>query len=147
MAADYTCRTYVNADAATTWDAIVNPDKTVKFFYGTRVDCAWTAGAPMRYVQGDSDQVVSTGEIISVDAPNRYECLFHAQWDADLAAEGPVREIWTLKEINGMTELVVELFDAPPGSKTYDDFATGFPYILAGLKSVVETGVGLPPPY
>ena len=147
MAADYRYSIYINAGRDEVWDAITNPDKTERYFYGTRVDCTFTPGASMQYFHGSSDQLASTGEIVSVDAPNQYECLFHAKWDPALEAEGPVREIWQLRELNGMVELSVELFDAPPDSATYQDFATGFPYILSGLKSVVETGNGLPAPY
>ena len=56
-----------------------------------------------------------------------------------------MREVWALREVNGMTELTIELYDAGP--KTLDDFAGGFSYIASGLKSLVETGAGLPAPY
>ena len=48
---------------------------------------------------------------------------------------------------NGMVELTIELYETPAGSKTLDDFTQGFPYIVSGLKSLVETGKALPPPY
>ena len=146
MTADYTYRSFINADPQSTWDVMTDPAKTPLFFYGTRVDCTWQAGASMNYYHGDSDELASTGEILNVDAPNSYECLFHAQWDPELSAEGPVREIWRLDDTYGITELTVELYDSPPGSLAYESFSTGFPYIISGLKSVVETGSGLPDP-
>jgi hypothetical protein len=86
----------------------------------------------------------STGHIISIDTPKRLEFMFHALWDEQLRAEGPVREVWALAEVNGMVELSIELFDA--GEKTLEDFSNGLAYIVAGLKSLVETGEALPPP-
>jgi len=43
-----------------------------------------------------------------------------------------------------MVELKVELYEIGP--KTLEDFSEGIPYIVAGLKSLVETGRALPPP-
>ncbi len=56
-----------------------------------------------------------------------------------------MREVWALREVNGMVELTIELYDIGP--KTLQDFAGGLPYIVSGLKSLVETGAALPPPY
>jgi uncharacterized protein YndB with AHSA1/START domain len=100
----------------------------------------------MNYDYSDG-RPASVGEIIAVDPPNKLEFTFHAKWDEEIAAEGPVREIWALAEVNGMVELSVEIYDMPAGSKTYEDFTNGIPYIISGLKSLVETGKALPAPY
>jgi hypothetical protein len=44
--------------------------------------------------------------------------------------------------MSGMVELKVELFEIGPN--TLEDFSDGLPYIIAGLKSLVETGEALP---
>ena len=98
----------------------------------------------MNYYYPDGRQA-SEGQVLAIDPPKRMEFTFHALWDEELTAEGPAREVWQLSEVNGMVELVIELFEAGP--KTLDDFANGFPYIVAGLKSLVETGEALPSPY
>jgi uncharacterized protein YndB with AHSA1/START domain len=87
--------------------------------------------------------VAADGTVLAIDAPNRLEMTFQARWDPDLVAEGPVREVWALSENNGMTEITVELYDVASDSKTLSDFTSGLPYIISGLKSLVETGVGL----
>lgn len=139
-------KSYIRATVEDVWDAITNPDKTVQYFYGTLVDSDWEVGSSMDYFYPDGRQA-STGHIISIDAPKRMEFTFHALWDEDLKAEGPAREVWALAEVNGMVELTVELYDVAEDSKTLDDFSNGFPYIISGLKSLVETGQGLPSPY
>lgn len=55
--------------------------------------------------------------------------------------------MWELIEINGMVELKIELYDLSEDSKALEEFSNGFPYIVASLKSLVETGRALPPPY
>ena len=141
---DHIYKAFINAAQEAVWDAITNGDMTVQYFYGTRVVSDWEVGGPMDYLYPDGSKA-SEGHIISIDAPKRIEFTFQALWDEELVAEGPTREVWSLVEINGMVELTIELFDAGP--KTLDDFSNGFPYIVSGLKSLVETGVGLPTPY
>jgi len=62
-------------------------------------------------------------------------------------SERPVREVWALRDVNGMTELTIELYDTSVGSAAYEDFVNGFPYIVSGLKSLLETGQALLAPY
>jgi uncharacterized protein YndB with AHSA1/START domain/DNA-binding transcriptional ArsR family regulator len=138
-------RAYINAPASTVWQAITDGTQTVQYFYGTRVESDWEVGSTIVYRYPDGS-VAADGQVLSVAAPIRLEMTFHARWDPDLAAEGPVREVWLLSEMNGMTELTVEMHDVDVESKTYSEFTGGFPYIISGLKSLVETGAGLPAP-
>jgi len=139
-------KSYIRASVEDVWDAITNPEQTVKYFYGTAVDSNWEVGSPMNYSYPDGT-LASEGHIISIDAPKRLEFTFHALWDEGIKAEGPCREVWALTEVNGMVELTIEMYDVAEDSKTLEDFANGFPYIVAGLKSLLETGEALPPPY
>lgn len=136
-------KTFIRASADEVWDAITNPDKTTQYFYGTRVESEWKVGSSMTYSYPDGT-VASKGEITAIDAPKRMEFTFHALWDEDLAAEGPAREVWSLDEKDGMVQLTIELHEI--GVKTLEDFKEGLPYIVSGLKTLVETGEPLPAP-
>lgn len=136
-------KTYIRGSVEDVWDAIINPYKTSRYFYGTLVESDWEVGSPMNYFYPDGRQA-SRGQILSIDPPKRMEFTFLPLWDEALEAEGPAREVWALNEANGMVELSVEIYEIGP--KTLEDFTQGLPYIIAGLKSLVETGEGLPPP-
>lgn len=135
-------KTYIRGHISEVWDAITNPDLTAQYFYGTRVESDWTPGAEMTYAYPDGT-LASTGHIIAIDPPKRLEFTFHALWDPELEAEGPCREVWTLTDLEEMVELAIELFDLTVDSRRYQDFTNGLPYIVAGLKSLVETGAPL----
>ncbi len=136
-------KSYILGSIEAVWDAITDPDKTEQYFYGTRVESDWSVGAELTYRYPDGTKA-STGRILSIDPPKSIEFTFHALWDEELEAEGPARERFALREVNGMVELTIEVHEA--GSKTLEDFADGLPYIVAGLKSLVETGQPLPAP-
>ena len=61
-------------------------------------------------------------------------------YDPDLTAEGPSRVTYELEETDGITKVTTIHDDFPSGSKVYDNVAGGWPYILSGLKTLVETG-------
>jgi uncharacterized protein YndB with AHSA1/START domain len=137
---------FINVEPKLVWQAIVDGDMTQQYFYDTRVESSWEPGAELRYL-GRDGEVVADGSVIACDPPHGLEITFHARWDPELEAEGPVREAWVLDDANGATKLTVEMYDAEPGSKTYEDFTSGFPYIVSGMKSLLETGKPLPAPY
>ncbi len=139
-------KAYIRASVEDVWQAIVDGDKTVQYFYGTRVESDWNVGSSMNYYDGNGG-LVSEGEIIAIDPPKRIEFTFQALWDEAFVKEGPAREVWAINELNGMAELTIELYDVDIDSKTYDDFVNGFPYIVSGLKSLLETGKPLPAPF
>ena len=138
-------KSFIKATAEQVWDAITNPEQTVKYFYGTAVASDWEVGSPMTYSYPDGT-LASEGHVISIDEPKRLEFTFQALWDEELKAEGPCREVWALAEMNGMVQLTIEVYDIPADSKTLEDFSNGFPYIVGGLKSLLETGESLPSP-
>ena len=108
-----------------------------------RARCCKVAGE--KYLRGDDVRIDGDGPALIVN--RLLEITFQAHWDPELEAEGPAREVWLLEDVNGATKLTVEMHDVAPGSKTYEDFTGGFPYILSGLKTFVETGESLPFPH
>lgn len=131
--------TYIAGSVADVWRAITDGDQTVQYFYETRVESTWEPESPIRYLDKDGS-VVADGEIISYEHEARLEMMFHARWDPELEAEGPVREVWIVADAGGTTMLTVEMHDVAVDSKTFSEFTGGFPFIVSGLKTLVETG-------
>lgn len=142
---DHVYQVIINVESERVWDAITSGDLTVQYFYGTRVESDWEVGSPIVYTYPDGS-VAADGEILSIDPGREVEMTFHARWDPDLDAEGPAREIWRVEDFGGASKLTMELYDTPYGSKTYEDFTNGLPYIVSGMKTLLETGERLPSP-
>jgi len=143
---DHVYQVIINVEPKLVWNAIVDGDMTKQYFYGTRVESDWESGSAIHYYDSDGG-VVADGEIVAIESGHRVEMTFQARWDPELVAEGPAREIWIVDDFNGAAKLTIELYDTPAGSKTYEDFVGGFPYIVSGMKTLLETGKTLPAPY
>jgi uncharacterized protein YndB with AHSA1/START domain len=130
---------YIAAPVEEVWKAITDGDVTVQYFYGTRVASGWSPGDEIVYTYPDGT-VAADGEVLACDPPHRVEMLFHARWDPEIEAEGPVREVWQVEDADGASLLSVEMWDIAPDSKTLREFSGGLAYILSGMKTLLETG-------
>jgi DNA-binding transcriptional ArsR family regulator/uncharacterized protein YndB with AHSA1/START domain len=138
MTPDHVYTIYVKASPERVWQALVDGNDTVRYFYGTRVASDWTPGAALTYSYPDGS-VAADGEVIAADPPRRLEMSFHARWDPALEAEGPVRQVWEVEPAaGGVTKLSV--ITSGMKERTAKDFIGGLPFILSGLKSLLETG-------
>lgn len=138
-APDHVFQVIINAPTATVWNAIVDGDVTVDYFYGTRVESTWQAGDAISYLYPDGS-VAADGTILAIEPGVMVERYFHPRWDAELEAEGPAREIWRVEDIGGATKLTIELYEAPVGGKTHTEFSGGFVFIVSAMKTLLETG-------
>ena len=139
---DHVYQTFIRATPQRVWDAITDGDQTVQYFYGTRVESTWEKGAVIRYL-GDGGAVIADGEVLDIDPGARLDMTFHARWEPEIDSEGPTRMVWIIGEQDGLTTLTVEYYGLPAGSKRHESFIGGIPYIVAGLKTWVETGVAM----
>jgi len=133
---------YVRCTEEAAWDAIVNGDQTVKYFYVTRFESEWAPGSPIRYLSPDGD-VVGDGAVLAVERPNKVEMSFLPHWSPELNAEGPTRMAWLVDTKMGVTRVRVEYYDLSTDSLTYADFKEGIPFLVGGMKTVLETGSSL----
>ncbi len=139
---DHRYQAYVAAPPKEVWQAITDGGMTVQYFYNTIVESTWAPGDPIRYLSPDGD-VVADGKVIACDEPNRLEMTFQGHWDPVLLEEGPVRTVWLVAEEMGATAVTVEYYGMGPATR--EMFTQGIPYIVSGLKSLVETGKPLTP--
>jgi DNA-binding transcriptional ArsR family regulator/uncharacterized protein YndB with AHSA1/START domain len=132
-------QTYIKCEPEQAWNAIVDGDLTVNYFYGTRVASDWEPGSTISYTYPDGS-VAADGEVIAIDHGKRVEMTFLARWDPELEAEGPAHMAWIVETDAGLTRVTVEYYDLDPSSKRLQDFAVGLPYIVGGMKTLLETG-------
>ena len=105
----------------------------------SRVQSTWDPDATLVYTYPDGT-TAADGKVLLADPPRRLKMTFHARWDPEVEAEGPVEMDWVLDASGEATKLTVTTSGLKAGSKTAEEFAGGMVYIVSGLKTVLETG-------
>ncbi|MAT07068.1 MAG: hypothetical protein CL424_18705 [Acidimicrobiaceae bacterium] len=137
----------IRASRDEVWTALTDPELTERYFFGTRIESSLRAGAKCRYVDADDHDVID-GTLETVDPPHRLVMTFRLLRSDELAAEPPSRVEWTLADANdagAVTRLSLRHGDLALSPATWEHARTGWPVVVDGLKTLLETGEPLPP--
>jgi uncharacterized protein YndB with AHSA1/START domain/DNA-binding transcriptional ArsR family regulator len=133
---------YIRATPDAIWRAITETEFTLRYFYDSAVDCSWQPGSAYRMTIEGELQI--EGEIIEVDPPRRLVQTWHGVWDEGMAADPPTTVTWEIEDaMPGVCKVTVAHDGLLAGSATLDQVSGGWPFILSGLKTLLETGKGL----
>jgi uncharacterized protein YndB with AHSA1/START domain len=130
---------YIRATAEQIWEAITKPEFTLKYFYGTRVESDLTVGSPFVFRAGDSDELLVDGEVLESDPPKRLSVSWRFLYEPELAAEEPSRVTWEIEPQEGGYCKFTAVHEGL-GEKAAEQVSGGWPYIVSGLKTLLETG-------
>jgi DNA-binding transcriptional ArsR family regulator/uncharacterized protein YndB with AHSA1/START domain len=121
------------------WEALTESDYTLKYYYASTVESDWHAGSPLLYKIGDDTAIV--GEVVEANPPEKLVTTFDAQWDDAVRPDPASRITWILEEAGpGVSKLTVVHDNYERSASTAEQVAGGMPYILSGLKTLLETG-------
>lgn len=139
---------YIRTTPERLWEAITDPEKRRKYNFGLVVESDWTPGSG--YVARAGSETVSPetpileGENLEVDPPRRLVQSFRALWSDDVRAEGTTRVTWEIEPVGDSCRLTVVHDQLRQGAN--DELYGGWPMILSGLKTLLETGETLTTP-
>jgi uncharacterized protein YndB with AHSA1/START domain len=135
---------YIKTTPERLWEAITDPEQRRHYNFGVGVESDWTPGS--RYVAGHpaAPAPIVDGENLEVDAPRRLVQSFNARWGEDVEAEGTSRVTWEIEPVGDSCRLTVVHDQLREGAN--DQLYGGWPMILSGLKTWVETGEELTTP-
>jgi uncharacterized protein YndB with AHSA1/START domain len=132
---------FIKASPEQIWDAITKPEFTTRYFYGSAVDSTLEPGSPFVSWTSDRSQKLVDGEVLESERPRRLSHTWRALYDEETAAEPHSRVSWEIEpQEGGVTRLTVvhDRLEAAP--KTALSVAGGWPFVLSGLKTLLETG-------
>ncbi|GAC1338433.1 MAG: hypothetical protein NVSMB29_04200 [Candidatus Dormibacteria bacterium] len=82
--------------------------------------------------------LLGEGENLEVDPPRRLVQSMRALWGEDVRSEGTSRVTWNIEPVGDSCRLVVTHDQLREGAN--DQLYGGWPMILSGLKTLLETG-------
>lgn len=133
---------YIAAAAEKVWEALTSSAFTTQYFFGRSAESDWTVGAnwSLRKPDGRAD---ASGRVIESDPPHKLTVSWNIDW-----AEPKLPECFVTYEIETVGDNLVRLtmteaHPTPIAAHLLEGGRKGWPMILSGLKSLIETGRAL----
>ena len=134
---------YIKTTPERLWEAITDPEMRAKYSFGVRTESEWTEGS--RYSSGVPGVIeIASGENLEVDPPRRLVQSFTALWSDQVKSEGTSRVTWEIEPVGSSCRLTVTHDQLNEGANS--ELYGGWPMILSGLKTLLETGEQLDTP-
>jgi uncharacterized protein YndB with AHSA1/START domain/DNA-binding transcriptional ArsR family regulator len=119
------------------WDAITDPEQRKSYSFGVETHSDWTPGS--EYTAGVPGVVdIAAGRNVEVDRPRLLVQTFDALWSDEVKAQGTTRVTWEIEPVGTSCRLTVTHDQLPPDANA--ELYGGWPMILSGLKTLLETG-------
>jgi uncharacterized protein YndB with AHSA1/START domain len=127
---------YIKTTPERLWQAITDTEMRRKYTFGLVVTSDWKTGS--RYQGVGISNTVLEGENLEVDPPRKLVQSFRALWDDDVRKEGTSRVTWEIEPVGDSCRLTVIHDQLREGAN--GQLYGGWPMILSGLKTLLESG-------
>ena len=135
---------YIKTTPERLWEAITDSELRSRYTFGVGISSDWTAGSEYEAVHPGGPTKISRGENVEVDPPRRLVQTFQALWSEDVERAGVSRVTWEIEPVEDSCRLTV-VHDQLPADANPELYG-GWPQILSGLKTLLETGESLTTP-
>jgi uncharacterized protein YndB with AHSA1/START domain/biotin operon repressor len=135
---------YIRTSPERLWEAITDSETRSKYMFGNRIETDWQPGSAYRMTNPNADGPLGEGEVLEVDPPRRLVQTMRALWGEDVKAEGTSRINWEIEQVEDSCRLTVTHDQLREGAN--EQLYGGWPMILSGLKTWLETGETLTTP-
>ena len=129
---------YIRTTPERLWEAIVDPDTRAKYSFGAGAYSDWAVGSPIELSAPASAGPIASGQVLEVDPPRRLVHTWLALWGDDVEREGASRVTWEIEPVGDSCRLLVIHDELREGASP--ELYGGWPMILSGLKTWLETG-------
>jgi uncharacterized protein YndB with AHSA1/START domain len=134
---------YIKTTPERLWEAITSEEMRARYSFGVGTASEWTEGSEYHSaVPGVID--IASGENLEVDPPRRLVQSFTALWSDEVKSEGTSRVTWEIEPVGTSCRLRVTHDQLSDDANS--ELFGGWPMILSGLKTLLETGEHLDTP-
>jgi uncharacterized protein YndB with AHSA1/START domain len=134
---------YIKTTPERLWEAITSEQMRKRYSFGVGTVSDWTEGSQYKSgVPGVID--IASGENLEVDPPRRLVQSFNALWSEEVQRQGTTRVTWEIVPVGTSCQLRVTHDQMSEDANS--ELFGGWPMILSGLKTLLETGEDLDTP-
>jgi uncharacterized protein YndB with AHSA1/START domain len=129
---------YIRTTPERLWEAITDPEIRAKYQFGARQVSDFTPGSRYELSAPGAPGLLGEGVNLEVDPPRRLVQTMVALWGEDVKAEGTSRVTWEIEPVGDSCRLLVTHDELREDAN--EQLYGGWPMILSGLKTWLETG-------
>jgi uncharacterized protein YndB with AHSA1/START domain len=129
---------YIRTTPECLWEAITDPEIRSKYNFGASVVSDWQPGSRYEMSSPRAEGLLGEGEIVEVDPPRRLVHTMVALWSDEVKSEGASRVTWEIEPVEDSCRLTVTHDQLREGANP--ELYGGWPMILSGMKTWLETG-------
>jgi uncharacterized protein YndB with AHSA1/START domain len=131
---------YIVSTPEKVWQALTSAEFSRKYFFGNSVEVDLRVGGAYLVRTPDGALHIS-GEVIECDPPKKLTVTFNVNWPALIEKLGPTLVSYEIEPVGEVVKLtLVQSHDRPISDDILAGGRQGWPAILSGLKSLLETG-------
>jgi uncharacterized protein YndB with AHSA1/START domain/DNA-binding transcriptional ArsR family regulator len=131
---------YIKTSPERLWQALTDPALVQQYYFGSVIESEFSPGSPLIYRQAEGGRLDIEGEVVEADPPRRLVHTFAVKWDANLSDDAPSRVAFDITPMGDACLLSVTHDGFAGETETYHQTESGWPMILSGLKTLLETG-------
>ncbi len=135
---------YIRTTPERLWQALTSPEDRPHFQFGNTVSSDWSVGARVEMSNPKAGFLLGDGEVLEADPPRRLVTTMNALWSDEVKAEGTTRLTYEIEEVGDSCHLT--LTHDQLREDCNPEIYGGWPMILSGLKTWLETGEDLTTP-
>ena len=138
--------TYIRSTRERVWQALTDNAVIPEYWFGHRIESEWSVGGPLKFYDGDT--LVHDDRVLKCEPP----ALLSYSWrplHRGFENEAESSVTFTLEEVGPQVKLTLIHDELQPGGKMLGAISGGWPAVLSGLKTLLETGTrleGMRPP-
>jgi len=129
---------YIRTTPERLWEAITDPVIRSRYNFGAAVNSDWKVGSTLTMGVSGGGIELGEGEILEVDPPKRLVHTMVALWSDEVRSEGTTRVTWDVEQVADSCHLTVTHDQLREGAN--NELFGGWPMILSGLKTWLESG-------
>lgn len=131
---------YIVAMPERIWQALTSAEFSRKYFFGFAVDMEPKLGGSFIVRTPDGSEHIA-GEVLEHDPPRRLTVTWNVNWPDLVAKLGTTVVTYEIEQAGEAVRLTLsERHDRPLSDDILSGGRNGWPAILSGLKSLLETG-------
>jgi len=131
---------YIRTTPELLWQAITDPEIRRKYNFGASATSDWQPGSRVEFGHPGAGGVLGEGEVLAADPPRRLVHTMTHLWNDEVRSAGVTRVTWEIEQVadSDSCRLILTHDRLPEGAS--GQVYGGWPMVLSGLKTWLETG-------